>query len=405
MAKLSDWVPYDKNEAAPMKPKGPLPKTVDRKKTWRDKVYPVLNAIQPVTRVAASVASIAVHLKSPTVMGIAMAASAGANTLRDLIGEPPSSGHGIQILCSRSYALDAFRKAGATVTRKEGANGVESADINIHGKKLHFGTDGFLFTADGFMEEEFFEWLRQMLDAELPSTMEVKKDQYGTWSSTPFALTQLRSTQGPKILEQTMPMLKDGRRRVVLLTGVPGVGKTTMAQEIARLANLGRVIHLEATAVGVEKDQDYNNATPQKATRGFTAGTDTCIKLLSPGVVIVDDIHRVSLSLAHIEGLRKAARLVIFTANLPEDDNGETLDGAEIRSGRIDEVFNVQAEHSKRQEPFDKLPDEIWEKVKFWPIAFLNELEVRLNERPNDLRIEDLEKRIGVRTRSARRGY
>ena len=185
-------------------------------------------------------------------------------------------------------------------------------------------------------------------------------------------------------------MLKNGRHRTILLTGIPGVGKSTMAQEIAQATKLGRIVHLDPLMVGSERNGVGNRVI----------GIETGLTLLNPGVVIVDDIHRINLSLLNLETIRKVAKLVILTANLPKDDDGETLDGAEIRSGRIDEVFEIIPEHNTRQPPFDKLPDDVWERVKFWPIAFLNDLELRLIERPDNLRIDDLERRVGLKTKT-----
>jgi len=377
-----------------------------RRKTWKEKVFPVLNAVQPVTRVMASVANVAVHLKKPTVMGVAMAASAGANALRDLLIEPPTGGTVIQLLCGRGYMLEAFRKAGANVRSYEAQNGMEVSEVTIHGMTMRVLADNSIYMADR-VDDAFYEWLRQLLDTELPPVIEVRPDASGdSYTAVPTELTMLRSVQGPKILSQTLPMLNNNRQRAILLTGVPGVGKSTMAQEIARLANLGRVVRLASTVIGHELDSVSGSGIQKNArVGGGMTCLEECIKLLSPGVVIVDDIHRISLSLVQIEALRKVTRLVIFTANLPEDDHGEVLDGAEIRSGRIDEVFSIEAEHSHREPPFDRLSDEVWERVRFWPIAFLNDLEVRLLERPNDLRLEDLERRVGMKTRNVRTRY
>jgi hypothetical protein len=380
----------------------------NRPKTWKEKVIPVLQRVQPITRVISSAAMVAVHLQKPTILGVTAVVSAAANGLREYISEPPSGGHYISLLCSRTYLLEALRKVGAHFERHEADNGAELVDVRIHGLTFRIGATGML-GMDDQMDPRFIEWIRQILDLELPPVLKVEissGSSFEEYSSRPGELTVLQSVQGPKILSQTLPMLRGDRRRVILLTGIPGVGKSTMVEEIARKADLGRVIQLDARVIGSERDYSSGKNAPASAPKttssGSTSGLEDCLALLSPGVVIVDDIHRIHLSLSQIEALRKAARLVIFTANLPEDDDGETLDGAEIRAARIDEVFPVAAEHTTRRAPFDKLSDEMWDKAKFWPIAFLNDLEVRLLERPEDLRFEDLERRIGLKTRSAR---
>lgn len=71
-----------------------------------------------------------------------------------------------------------------------------------------------------------------------------------------------------------------------------------------------------------------------------------------------------------------------------------------MRPARIDEVFEVEAEHTNVRAPFDQLTPEEWERVRDWPIAYLNEVEVRLIERPGNVRLDDLEQRVNLQVRS-----
>lgn len=381
-----------------------LPKeTKTRKQVWKDRLVPILEAVQPVTRVIEGASRTYLQLKKPTVTGLAMTAAAGANSLLDLIknGPPGLISHHktIVLFGATSYLVEAFKKIGANIqVDPKNTDREKNLIVEIYGREFIIDPNGkgSVSISNSHYDETLIEWLRQLLDAELPQVIRLRNPR--ETELVKEELSHLESVQGPKILSLTLPMLKEGRSRTILLTGVPGVGKSTMAQEIARKAGLGRVVHIDPEWIGYSTESGSSNKITDAAHSAPLHAVND-FGLLSPGVFIVDDVHRIRMSLSQLEDLREVAKLVILTANLPEDDDGEIIDGAEIRSGRIDEIFDIKAEHSTRQAPFDRLSPEVWEKVKFWPVAFLNDLEVRLMQRPDDLRIEDLERRVGTKVR------
>lgn len=372
-----------------MKP--PVP---SKKPIWQDRIRPMLHKVQPVTRVAESVARIAVQLQKPSVLGVVGMVSAGTNALRDMISNSAPVGFDLEVLCSRSFLVEVFKKSGAHVQSSD----QDCFDIIMHSRTVRIRQDGSLYSDTEF-DPAWIEWLRQMLDRELPSAIEIRPGHgHEQYQSISTSLTTLRSTQGQDIWMATKPLLGNGR--AILLSGKPGVGKTTMAQEIARLADLGRVVHLQSGVVGISCVDGHRRAdSPPSSDSRFAEG----LAMLSPGVVIVDDIDKIHLSLGRIEQIRNAAKLVIYTAN--NGDQDEILDNATMRPARIDEVFSVNGGHVLRRAPFDALSDEQWQQAREWPVAFLNELEARLTKRPGNIGFDDLQKRVALRTRSARGLY
>lgn len=366
------------------------PPTPSKKPAWQDRIRPALNAVMPATRVVEGVARIAVQLQRPSVLGVVGMAAAGANALRDMLSNTAPVGYELEVFCSRAQLIDVFKKSGADV-RASDHRAPDCSDIVMRGRTVRIRQDGSLFSDTEF-EPQWIEWLRQMIDREFPKAVEIRpgngRDQY---ASAAMPLASLSSVRGREIWEATKPMLGVGR--AILLTGKPGVGKTTMAQEIARLADLGRVVQLHGDIVGTPRS---GSVADERVNRGYRF--EEGLALISPGVVIVDDIDKINLSIGRIEQMRRVAKLVIFTAN--NGDQDEVLDNAMMRPARIDEVFEVIGERCQRRTPFDRLSDEQWQQVREWPIAFLNELEERLIKRQNSICFDDLSKRVSLRTRS-----
>ncbi len=379
----------DKNKIA-------RPPSPTKKPSWRQRINPLLSKAQPITQVIEGAARIAVHLQKPTILGVVGAAAAGSNALRDLLQNTPSSGHILEVFCSRSYLLEVFQSVGAHVRSAE-PRAPNAIDITIHSHAFRLRPDGAIYSDTEF-EQPWIEWLRQMLDRTLPNVLEIRPGHgQERYHSTQMSLTPLCSSQSEEIWAATRPLLVSGSR-VILLTGRPGVGKTTMAQSIARLANLGRVVQISNTIIGALRADDSTGTEVIEEAINFKEG----LAMLSPGVVIVDDIDKIHLRLSRIEDIRKAAKLVIFTANNGEQD--EVLDNATTRPARIDEVFEVLG-GAARHSPFDRLTDAEWAEAKEWPVASLNELEARILLRPNNIRFEDLRQRVHSRTRSVRGLY
>ncbi len=340
-----------------------------------------LKVVNPVATVVAEATDILVTLQKPSVLGVTNAVARGLNSLHGVVD--PDSGvpmWNMSTWVTKSTMVDGLKRIGGQVGEMKNSN----TPVTVGEMRVLVNENGNVSVSMGEDFEQGFELLRRALDTVTPAITTVYKEaDTGPGPSTsvrlcrPGKLTELTPKGTADVLARTKSLLGDGR--CILLEGRPGIGKTTMAQAIARDANLGRVVLIE------------NN---------MLAGgvSELMFRQLSAGVIVIDDIDKVRVRLETFEAIRKSCRLLIVTANNGSYD--DVIDAALARPARIDEIFTVEAPEPFRRVPFDKLDDKTWAEVAEWPYAYLNELEKRLLAGV-DIRLEDLKQRMIRRTRSA----
>lgn len=354
--------------------------TAKQRRRAADALTRVLTVVTPVAKVVAEATSVLVTLQKPSVLGVTNAIANGVRELHAVVdpdnGAPAWS---VSSYASGGLVLQGLRQLGGRVGESNAAGTTpvvfDDARIQVFKSGMSFMTDQAHYIAGR-------ELVRRGLDLVLPPVIVVKSERVDGGavdrSVLPASLTTLTPPATVAVLERTLAMIGTGNR-VIMLEGRPGIGKTTMAQAIARDAGLGRVLLFDASSLSHNLNVEM-------------------LEQLSVGVVIVDDIDKVSVALSSFEKLRAACRLMIVTANNGSYD--DVIDAALARPARIDEVFQVEATQPVQRAPFDQLDTATWLEVSEWPQAYVNELEKRLRAGV-DLRLEDLRQRMTRRTRSA----
>ncbi len=344
-----------------------------------DRIRPLLRKVAPVAKVVQATTNVLGQLKEPTVYSVANAVSGGLKSLDEIVSPSGSYNWQYQSLAPYGMMIEGLRRAGAEI--------IENREEREHSTAAYDGERHVRVSDDGSLmwqhdpKGELFEWCRKAADAVLPPAMWVTSHKHDL-CSTPYELTTIDSDHAYEIWERTRHMLDGGR--AILLEGKPGVGKTTIAQAIARISGLGRAVVFDPQIF-------------MRESRGFYLD-EHMLQMLSPGVVIVDDLDKMDLALSTLELLRQNSRLVILTANNGSHDT--VLDGALMRPARIDEVFTITSAVQGPRPPFDQLTLDEWNMVREWPTAYLNEVAKRLQAHPDDLRLEDLRDRVKRRTKS-----
>jgi hypothetical protein len=343
----------------------------------------VAEASEPVSRVVAKVAEVAVHLEKPSVLGVAGLAGTALTEIHRMISDEPEYSHVVSIVPTQ-LILDRARELGARPiveaggdpqTRLFGLNGLILGDWKSH-------------LVTNVPMDKLVPLIKSFARGNLPRVCNVSiSERYPVL--TPGELHAMPSEFASKVVAQIEPTLRFGHRSI-LLNGRPGVGKTVMMQYIAdRFGGDGPILWMDNAFISVSSS-GFDPSMLQNA-----------VAMCDPKVILVDEIDKVAADVRKMDALKAACPLVIYASNNAEYE--QVMDASVMRAGRIDEMFTVTdgVIPTIVRPPFDVLPDEVWEEVRGWPASFLTEISIRLRSRGLEgLRLDDLRDRFDRKTRS-----
>lgn len=188
----------------------------------------------------------------------------------------------------------------------------------------------------------------------------------------------VRTARGQKLIEEIKKFQECGYSRSILFHGPPGTGKSNLVADIAQ--GLGdRVLKFE---------QIWECSDNQVA---------EIIALFKPSSVLFEDVDHLeedelSLMLAKFEQFNKQKVVLLATANYMEN-----LDEALIRPGRFDQTIEISSLEPEVILELVGQDQEIFEIVRDFPVAFINETIKRIKVLGKDnLDISDLLERLGM---------
>lgn len=349
----------------------------------RSQVAALLRRARTPARLVQQMAQLAVQAQKVTPLTAAGLVGTAVNVLHDAFGDP-QWGWMMMLPLPAHRIVAALAAQGWSVT---GVRDTDEPEMRRGDVEIKIRESGSINCCDAVRAPAICDAVVADVAASLPRALEVYPDR-GAWAVAEIPLTHFDDAQAAAIVSSTQPLLEGGPR-CILLNGPPGVGKSTAARQIAaampgRALMLTRVVAARATVRGLP----------------YSCQDLSIFAHLRPHTIIVDDVDKCELSLATIEELRGACKLLVLTANNGTRD--DVLDGAVARCGRIDEEYQIVGV-PRRAAPFDQLDDATWQRIADWPVAYQQEVAARLKCRgnsPEALRLDELERRLARRTRS-----
>jgi hypothetical protein len=169
-----------------------------------------------------------------------------------------------------------------------------------------------------------------------------------------FTLNPVSSPRADDLIEEIQKCLDNNFHRSILLHGLPGTGKTTLAHTV--------IDHFGFRTLKIHPNDSIKLPYFMEL-----------IKLLKIEALILDDFDQIEMNdklLEFLQVVNKDMKLVFGIANMLDG-----FDPAVLRPERFDEIKKIEElEESTLIELLGELREEYFDKVRGWPIAYIKEL-------------------------------
>jgi hypothetical protein len=252
--------------------------------------------------------------------------------------------------------------------KRFGSDSQKTVAVELHGEKVLFYRDGgdehaYYVVRDGEQLQDVLvrHALGRAVWEEYGNWVELIAAPRGKIEIQPWKPKEVEtSEQTEEVLKRLRQFHRKGHFRSILFHGAPGAGKTWMVTRLAKELNHPTLYADAAQA---------QNLHPGSLT--------FCLNLLCPGTIIIDDLDSMTTGrslLSSIDRIRESPSSKAFLATA---NNTNILRAAVVRVGRFDDLVEVGKVLSPG-ERFPGLPKSIAEEVEEWPVAFLEDLNRRL---------------------------
>jgi hypothetical protein len=174
------------------------------------------------------------------------------------------------------------------------------------------------------------------------------------------ALPLFRSELSEDLCSEISKFLDAGHHQTLLFYGPPGTGKSTMVRFIASQLKM-RTIRFRVEDLP-HLDNDLISA---------------CVEIFKPEAVIFDDLERSGEPAGLLETMvnfHQTVKLVMASVN-----KVNALSDAFIRAGRFDKLVPVMSMEPNIVKGMLKGDEELYERVKTWPVAFIQQFIQRVD--------------------------
>lgn len=317
-------------------------------------------------KIGSEAAEVVVHLRQPSIVGMAAVAARALNTFNDMAAKP-----GAEYFKQWTYSPVGFNRVLLALAIQKGfVTQQDKSHRPGYGKIFAgrvYGVDVGWIDYDGYIagpwrrsgdEEQLSRALGRLVWECMGPAVKLATDLHGDTLRPDLLTNSHPSKLGDEIYEDIKKFNDIGESRGILLYGKSGTGKSHIMRYVAKRAG---GYSLRVKAKELSRLQDIVRA----------------ISLLQPSAVLIDDLDRIYGSgeiLSEIEEVKGAAKIFMCSVNLIKK-----LDPAVLRSGRFDDWREVSRldDGVLNRLIGDDVPEAISAQLRELPVAWIDEFNKR----------------------------
>lgn len=232
--------------------------------------------------------------------------------------------------------------------------------VEIHGMPIVVSKDhGSIYISKDQNEHQAKAAIARLLWEEHNGIMQIySQESYYIYVDDSLDFPTASSEHATKLTEYVKKYMDAGKSRSLFIHGVPGTGKTTVANTICK---------------------NLSKRTLFVNTQGISSQVVTsAIKDLSPEAVILNEIDKsdhLERQLESLESINRNIKLLIAVSNTVNK-----VPAAILRPGRFSDIIHIESLDEATLDKVMKFPcsEELRKEIRTWPIAYISEINDRM---------------------------